>query len=74
MKPTLHLPRPLRVFTVTSACLWVCSTFAIGEPPLVQFGPTEGSLALVNTGLAAVVQVDEHDWPGVVRAANDLRT
>jgi hypothetical protein len=73
-KPTLCLLRLLRVVAVTSACLWVCSAFGIGEPPLVQFGPTDSSFALVNTGLAAVVQVDEHDWPGVIRAVNDLRT
>ena len=29
---------------------------------------------MVASGSAAVIQVDERDWPGVVRAANDLRS
>ena len=51
---------------------WLAS--GIGQPPLVQPVAKEGSFAIVDAGSAAVIQVDERDWPGVHHAANDLRT
>ncbi|HWH72051.1 MAG TPA: glycosyl hydrolase 115 family protein, partial [Candidatus Sulfotelmatobacter sp.] len=45
----------------------------IGQAPMVEITPNTGSFALVSGKAAAVIQVDENDWPGVVRAANDLR-
>jgi len=48
--------------------------FGIGQPQIIEPAVKEGSFAIVDAGSAVVIQVDESDWPGVVRAANDLRT
>ena len=45
----------------------------IGQPLIVEPVPKPGSFPLVSAGSAPVVYVDEQDWPGVIRAANDLR-
>ena len=48
--------------------------FGIGQPGLIESVPRDESFALVSDGTAAALRVDERDWPGVLRAANDLRT
>src|ERR1017187_9852099 len=45
--------------------------FALGETSLVESASTPGSFALCGERPAAVL-VSSNDWPGVVRAANDL--
>ncbi len=62
------------VLGVALALLLPLRASAIDPPPLVESGAKDGSFALVNAGASAVIQVDERDWPGVIRAANDLRT
>ncbi len=47
--------------------------FGIGQPQIVDPVATEGCFALVSNSASAVIQVDEHDWPGVIRAAKDLQ-
>jgi hypothetical protein len=48
--------------------------FGIGQPQIVESVAKEGDFAIVDAGSAAVIHVDERDWPGVLRAAEDLRT
>jgi hypothetical protein len=44
------------------------------ELQMVEFTAQEGSFPLVAADSAAAIQVDDNDWPGVVRAATGLRT
>jgi hypothetical protein len=46
---------------------------ALGDPRLVEFTPSSGTLALVRSSAAAPLVVAEQDWPGVIRAAGDLQ-
>ena len=62
------------VLGVALALLLPLRASAIDPPPLVESVVKDGSFALVNAGASAVIQVNERDWPGVIRAANDLRT
>jgi hypothetical protein len=48
--------------------------FGIGQQQIVEPVATEGNFAIVDAGSAAVIRVDENDWPGVLRAANNLQT
>jgi hypothetical protein len=50
---------------------------ALGQPSYVSFGsslgsPAPGSFALVENHIAIPLLVSDSDWPGVVRAAQDL--
>ena len=51
---------------------WI--VFGIGQQQVVETVAKEGSFAIVNASSVVVIQVDERDWAGVLRAANDLRT
>jgi len=58
---------------VLLALLLPLAAFGIGQPLIVESSPSDGSFALVSAGAAPLIQVDDHDWPGVIRAAADLR-
>jgi hypothetical protein len=45
---------------------------ALGQKQYVQFSAAPGGFTLVNANTAAPIYVDPKDWPGVLRAANDL--
>jgi hypothetical protein len=47
--------------------------FAIGQPRYIEDTARPGSFAIVRAGAAAPIFVDLADWPGVIRAASDLR-
>ncbi len=49
------------------------SALALGGNPNVQFKARRGAFSLIQKGRAARVLVDPADWPGVARAASDLR-
>jgi hypothetical protein len=53
--------------------LFPASLFAIGQTRYVENTASRGSFALVGPRGAATLVVDSADWPGVVRAVNDLR-
>ncbi len=57
-------------------CIQVCflpgSCLALGQKQFVQTQPTQGCFPIVSDGTAATVFVDPGDWPGVIRAADDL--
>jgi hypothetical protein len=46
---------------------------AIGDAPIVRFASEPGALALVSGSAAAPIIASDNDWPGVLRAAGDLR-
>ena len=62
------------IFAILLVALISLSTnvFALGETNYVQEDPSAGSFALVDKN-AATIFLDKHDWPGVIRAARDLR-
>jgi hypothetical protein len=49
------------------------TAFAIGQPPYVENVSTPGSFPIVSQSNAAGIYADTNDWPGVLRAVNDLR-
>lgn len=49
------------------------SVFAIGQTRYVENAASRGSFPLVGPRGAATLVVDSADWPGVIRAVNDLR-
>ncbi|WP_058189457.1 glycosyl hydrolase 115 family protein [Terracidiphilus gabretensis] len=46
--------------------------WALGQEQYVQFSPVRGGFTLVDANTTAKIYVDPKDWPGVLRAANDL--
>lgn len=48
-------------------CAW-----ALGQKQYVQFSPAPGSFTVVNANTTAKIYLDANEWPGVLRAANDL--
>jgi hypothetical protein len=64
----------LIALTATLACsIAVPRALALGEPRYVASSPAPGDFALVENHTAAPLLVSSDDWPGVVRAASDLR-
>jgi hypothetical protein len=47
--------------------------FAIGQPRYIEDTARPGSFPIVRARTAAPIFVDPADWPGVIRAASDLR-
>jgi hypothetical protein len=59
-------------FLTFIALVSISSTaLALGEPNYVEAAASPDSFALVADNVAAIL-VDTNDWPGVIRAANDL--
>lgn len=50
------------------------TAFAIGQRQYVTSTPEPGAFPIVQKGRAATIAIDPGDWPGVVRAARDLKT
>src|ERR1700733_9691182 len=46
--------------------------WALGQAQYIQFSAAPGSFTIVNANTTATIYVDPKDWPGVLRAANDL--
>jgi len=49
------------------------AAFALGEPEYIETASSRGSFALVSDTAAGIL-IGTNDWPGVIRAANDLAT
>lgn len=47
--------------------------FSLGQPAYITETPSSGSFAIVQDKTPATIWIDENDYPGVVRAAGDLR-
>ncbi|MFL6335552.1 MAG: glycosyl hydrolase 115 family protein [Pyrinomonadaceae bacterium] len=56
-------------------CALVCAppAHALGRERYVEFTPARGSFRLFTAGVAAPIYLDSRDYPGVLRAAHDLR-
>jgi hypothetical protein len=50
------------------------AAFAIGQAQYVRTAREPGSFPLVQSRRAAAIWIDSGDWPGVIRAANDLKS
>src|SRR5580698_757661 len=46
--------------------------WALGQEQYVQFSAAPGSFTIASANTTATIYVDPKDWPGVLRAANDL--
>src|SRR5690349_13671491 len=46
--------------------------WALGQEQYVQFSAAPGGFTIVDANTMATIYVDPKDWPGVLRAANDL--
>ncbi|CAO2655072.1 Nn.00g118050.m01.CDS01 [Neocucurbitaria sp. VM-36] len=55
-----------------SIATFVRNTVAIGQPASLGFTETKGGLKLSGTSSTPTIVIDSKDWPGVVRASNDL--
>jgi hypothetical protein len=62
------------VAVATAAALWIAPQIghALGQQSYVSSSAGAGSFALVEDRNAVSLLVSESDWPGVIRAANDL--
>jgi len=66
---------------MAKVCLfgWMClcvsplGVWAIGQPKYIQERPSDGSFTIVHGQDVATIFVGKDDWPGVIRAANDLK-
>jgi hypothetical protein len=65
-----------RIVLLVCLLLLTCcvNTFAIGQQKYVfdTFDSNSGSFPLAHKGHIATLCVDLNDWPGVIRAVNDL--
>ncbi len=50
-----------------------CDVFAIGQQKYVETVSSTGSFVLAQKDGLATLLVDSNDWPGVIRAVNDLQ-
>jgi hypothetical protein len=64
-----------KIILITALCPFTFNNAAsaIGQQRYVDTVYSEGSFALAQKDETAVLYVDLNDWPGVVRAANDLQ-
>ncbi|KAL7271316.1 hypothetical protein RUND412_005937 [Rhizina undulata] len=59
------------------AVLWALTCYlavvaGLGQKSIISFEKVNGGLELASEGQTAGLVVDGNDWPGVIRAANDL--
>jgi Glycosyl hydrolase family 115/Gylcosyl hydrolase family 115 C-terminal domain len=55
-------------------CFAVSSALALADETIVQWTDSPGAFAIVGPAGTATIQVDAHDWPGVLRAVENLQT
>src|SRR5271170_2778481 len=60
------------IIAVAASILAAQRASALGQEQYVQFSAAPGSFTIVNADTTATIYVDPKDWPGVLRAANDL--
>jgi hypothetical protein len=63
----------IRGLTAVLAAVLPAMAGAVGAPPFVAHEPVPDSFPVVAAGVATQLWVDDDDWPGVLRAAGDLR-
>jgi hypothetical protein len=73
VRPSVHAS--CIIFGSVAVLLCFCiEAPAVGQPSYVQSVARPGSFPIVQRDRAATVCVDSADWPGVIRAANDLQS
>jgi hypothetical protein len=60
------------VLTTLTVGLVTQHAWAVGQQQYVQFSPQPSTFPVANAKTTAAIYVDANDWPGVLRAANDL--
>ncbi len=70
------MKRGIGVGLLAGLCFLLCcaEVFAIGQTRYIQNAPSPGSFPLIQRNLASTLWVDSADWPGVIRAAGDLKS
>src|SRR5258708_51677 len=66
---------PLALLIIACLCHFVCAlpAFALGQPQYVESQASPGSFLFAHDANLAVLFVDTNDFPGVVRAVDDLQ-
>src|SRR3954447_18602528 len=77
MLPSFLSIRAARVAAFVTITVVACTVatqrgWALGQEQYVTFSAAAGSFTVVNANTTATIYVDPKDWPGVLRAANDL--
>ena len=67
------LPMYLPALLLSCGFLLAPAALALGQPAYVEHAPSKGSFAIADHGMPATICVDADDFPGVIRAARDLR-
>ena len=49
------------------------TSYALEQSSFVETTASRGSFPVAQRGAAATIYVDATDWPGVIRAADDLK-
>ncbi len=60
------------IIAIAAHILVTQRAWALGQEQYVQFSAARGSFTIVNANTTATIYIDPKDWPGVLRAANDL--
>ena len=74
MKSSIVFLNQIFALLLVSGLFTPCDGFALGQEKYVETIPSQGSFPLVQAKIAATICVDDGDYAGVVRAANDLQT
>lgn len=61
------------VFSILSFLFFTFSVFALGDSSYVSTKLTQGGFPLFESGKTAAVYISPEDFPGVIRALNDLK-
>ena len=69
--PSRSLPRFFVLLLLTAS--FAAQLHALGQPRYVEEKPCPGCFPVASSGSLATILVDRDDYPGVVRAAADLR-
>ncbi len=70
---SVYLYRALRLLILFQFFVLLPSAFAIGQKRYVESTPRKDNFAIANGTALATICLDPRDYPGVLRAANDLR-
>ncbi|KAF2666253.1 hypothetical protein BT63DRAFT_376868 [Microthyrium microscopicum] len=62
----------MRTFGILLLLARTISVLGLGQTPVIAFEPSSGSLRLADSSTPVQILVEESDWKGVIRTANDL--
>lgn len=70
---SINLSRKLSLLRLFQFLVLLPSASAIGQERYIESTPRKGSFPIADATALATICVDPNDYPGVLRAANDLR-